>query len=112
MFAAKLDGRDLAAEKKDSRRRHANRLTVGVMALVAEDEATKTSKRTKAALAAAKRRGVKLSGDRRAPPAARMRKLSAEVLHRRSVARAADLKPIIDDLQADGITSLSGLQRR
>ena len=50
---------------------NANRLTVGIMAMVAEEERRMISKRTKDALAAAKRRGTKLGGDRGVVPSTR-----------------------------------------
>src|SRR5262252_11216027 len=77
---------------------NANRLTVGIMAMVAEDEALRISERTKAALAAAKRRGVKLGGDRGVIPNARSHKASAEALRLRTAARAADLAPMVKEL--------------
>ena len=61
---------------------NANRLTVGIMAMLAEEERRIISKRTKDALAAAKRRGVKLGGDRGVRATARARKLAIEVLRR------------------------------
>jgi DNA invertase Pin-like site-specific DNA recombinase len=88
---------------------NANRLTVGIMAMVAEEERRMISARTKAALAAAKRRGVQLGGDRGKPPTAKMRKRSAAVRQESASKRAADLKPTIEELQASGATSLRAI---
>jgi DNA invertase Pin-like site-specific DNA recombinase len=74
---------------------NANRLTVGIMAILAEEERRMISKRTKDALAAAKRRGVKLGGDRGVRPSARARKLAIEVLRERAAARAADSRQLL-----------------
>jgi DNA invertase Pin-like site-specific DNA recombinase len=62
----------------------ANRLTLHVLAAVAEAEADAISQRTKAALAAAKARGVKLGGD----PA----NLTDEARRRSAVSRRADVE--------------------
>jgi DNA invertase Pin-like site-specific DNA recombinase len=85
---------------------NANRLTVHIMAVVAEDEAERISQRTKAALARSKK---KLGGFRGYLPTARMRKLSAEALEKRTAARVADLKPIIEEIQANGATKLTAI---
>jgi DNA invertase Pin-like site-specific DNA recombinase len=94
----------------------ANRLTVHILAAVAEHEAKVISERTKAALAAAKRRGVKLGGYRGTTLTKAMRKAASETLEKRADARAADLAPIITELQASGATSLraiaAGLNQR
>jgi DNA invertase Pin-like site-specific DNA recombinase len=89
----------------------ANHMVVGIMAVVAEAEREMISARTKAALAAAKARGVKLGGDRggRLTKEASIKGTSVRV--ERSRARAADLEPIVRELQASGITSLSGLAK-
>lgn len=79
------------------------------MVAVAELEAGMISKRTKDALAAAKRRGVKLGGDRGHVPTAKSRRLAGEALERRSMQRAQDLAPTIAALQASGATSLGAI---
>ena len=88
---------------------NANRLPVGIMAMVAEEERRMISKRTKDALAAAKRRGTKLGGDRGVVPSKKARAMGVEALRARADARAADLAPIIKELQAAGKTSLRAI---
>ena len=88
---------------------NANRLTVGIMAMVAEEERRMISARTKAALAAAKARGTKLGGNRGVKPTAKTRALSKAALQRRADARAADIAPTVKALQAAGATSLRAI---
>jgi DNA invertase Pin-like site-specific DNA recombinase len=97
----------------------ANRLTVHVLAAVAEAEALAISQRTKAALAAAKRRGVVLGGDRGSlteKVRAKGRAIGIEVRRQRAAKRAADLLPIIEAIREEGATSLqdiaNGLNQR
>ncbi|MCK1475055.1 recombinase family protein [Bradyrhizobium sp. 197] len=88
---------------------NANRLTVGIMAMVAEEERRMISKRTKDALAAAKRRGTKLGGHRGVVPSKKARDMAAERLQARANARASDLAPMIRELQAAGKTTLRAI---
>jgi DNA invertase Pin-like site-specific DNA recombinase len=84
---------------------NANRLTVGIMALVAEEEARAISARTKAALAAAKARGVKLGGDRGYRPEAPPDAALASAVRVRAADHAAHrVAPIIRELEGVGLS--------
>jgi DNA invertase Pin-like site-specific DNA recombinase len=82
---------------------------VQMMVSVAELEAGMISKRTKDALAQAKKRGVKLGGWRGVAPTAKMVARSTAVLQARADGRAADIAPTIKSLQAGGATSLRAI---
>ena len=89
----------------------ANEMVVGIMAVVAQAERKMISTRTKAALAAAKARGTKLGGDRGhiASYAKVAGTLSAKARQANAQARSTDLRPILADLRANGITTLAAL---
>jgi DNA invertase Pin-like site-specific DNA recombinase len=91
---------------------HVTKLTVHVLAAVAEQERDAISARTKAALAAAKRKGVKLGAtdhQQIARHAAKGNRASRVALKIKADAFAADVLPIIRDIQASGTTTLAGI---
>ncbi|WYJ44138.1 recombinase family protein [Bradyrhizobium sp. 2S1] len=81
---------------------HANRLTVHILAAVAEHEREAISTRTKAALAAAKVRGTVLGG----PKIAEARALGSAANKTSANRFAANIVPLIRQIQESGVTSL------
>ena len=78
----------------------ANRLTVQILAAVAEDEARRISERTKAALARAKARGTELGANG---------KVLAKRNRQEALEHARILAPIIDEIRKTGITTTRGI---
>ena len=85
----------------------ANQLTLHIFAAVAEDEARRISERTKAALRAAKARGVKLGS----PNAATTISAARDARSRYARSAAGPIKMIIADIQRAGVTSLSEIAK-
>ena len=87
---------------------YANRLTIHILAAVAEDEARRISERTKAALAAYKARGGKLGASlpqcRKLTLAARKRgaQRAGEVNKQRAVGAYCDVVPLLRELAGKG----------
>src|ERR1700733_2493251 len=96
----------------------ANRFVVHILAAVAEQEAEAISKRTKAALAAAKARGTRLGGRRVSAERWAEIRVAAGVARSNEADQRAALKvlPVIHELQDAGATSLrqiaAGLNER
>ena len=88
---------------------NANRLTVGIMAMVAEEERRMISARTKAALAAAKARGTVLGGFRGHKITAAAGEAGRRSQAARAGARRVDLEPVLVELHKAGVVSLGGI---
>jgi DNA invertase Pin-like site-specific DNA recombinase len=94
LLEAGVDFRAVDAPSKD-------RFILHIQAAFAEEEARRISERTKAALAAAKARGVAIG------ETGRQRAVN---LRREAIDRAATLRFIVDDLRLRGITSVRGIR--
>lgn len=92
----------------------ANSLTVGIMALVAQQEAEAISKRTKDALQAAKERGTILGNPNGAAALKRAdkgNKAAVQAIKAEADSHAENLGPVIESLKTEGITSLGGIAK-
>jgi DNA invertase Pin-like site-specific DNA recombinase len=86
---------------------HANKLTIHILAAVAQHEREIISARTSAALQAAKARGKRLGN----PNLSEARRCAARAQKEKADRHSANILPIIREIQNTGITSLRGIAR-
>ena len=86
---------------------HANKLTVHILAAVAQHEREIISARTSAALKAAKARGKRLGN----PKLSDARRHAAVAKKEKADRSSANILPVIREIQASGVKSLRGVAR-
>jgi len=94
---------------------NANAVTVGIMAVIAEEERRLISERTKAAMRAAKARGVKLGNPNGAEAFRRTGFLGArigtEANQAKAQCRAESLREVLSEIQAEGAVSYAAVAK-
>jgi DNA invertase Pin-like site-specific DNA recombinase len=92
----------------------ANELTVGIMAVVAQQERRMISERTRKALQQAKANGKRLGNPNGAEPLRRAGKgntAAVRAIQEQAKDHARDVLPIIEAIRAEGTTTLRGIAR-
>ena|ERR1017187_7699166 len=87
----------------------ANELVINILAAVAQAERKSISQRTRAALAVAKSRGVKLGNPRLRPGTRESALVASAVASARARERAYDLRVVLEDARKQGATTLRRL---
>jgi DNA invertase Pin-like site-specific DNA recombinase len=103
---AQSTGRTVSAPPHSGSKR-ANKLTVHILAAVAQHEREMIAQRTKDALQAAKSRGKRLGNPKLAQARQRAFKANREAANQ----FAANVLPVIQQIQASGVQSLRGVAR-